>query len=90
MYSISQCEVGRQLKKSRETGNVRDRQRSGRPRKTTTRQDHLLLRLARRNRSLPARGLRNEWQPNLHGRVSRKTVNRRLFAAGFNAYRPRR
>ena len=39
---VSYCAVHEILKKVKETGSVRDRERSGRPRFTTPRQDRLL------------------------------------------------
>ena len=38
------------MKKQKETGTVVDRQRSGRPKATTVRQDHELVRLSLRDR----------------------------------------
>ena len=45
----------------REDGSVKDRPRSGRPRKSSQRQDRSLLRMARRNRMLSSARLRRHW-----------------------------
>ena len=85
-FNINQSQVSRLLQRWRQTGGVDDRQRSGRPRLTSARQDRALLRTARQNRFLSARQLRDIW-----GRhVSRRTTNRRLVAGGLRARRPRR
>jgi len=78
------------MAKHRLTGSVEDRPRSGGPRKTTARQDRHLIRLARQNRFMSARRLRDRWQGVLRQRVSRQLVNQRLVEAGYRARRPRR
>ncbi|XP_060063217.1 uncharacterized protein LOC132543715 [Ylistrum balloti] len=45
--NITHTVISRLIRKHVATGNVQDRQRSGRPRKTTARDDRMLLRLAR-------------------------------------------
>ena len=50
VLNVSQSVVSRLLKKHRETGSVKDRKRSGRPKATTPRQDRLLFRMSRQNR----------------------------------------
>ena len=52
---VSYCAVHEILKKVKETGSVRDRERSGRPRFTTPRQDRLLKHLSLNNRRATSR-----------------------------------
>ena len=89
-HGITRGEVSRLIRKWHETGTVCDRPRSGRPRKSTRREDRLLLRMARQNRFLSANHLRNTWQQHLGVRVSREMVNKRLLAGGYKSRRPRR
>jgi transposase len=77
---ISQSSVSRTLQKHNNTGEVKDLERSGRPRKSTPRQDRLLSRLA----------VRDRWGHHIGRAMSRYTVRRRLRAAGIHSRRPRR
>ena len=58
---IAQRTVSKVLKRNRETGVPTPRARSGRPRKTTEREDRYLLRLCRNGRTKSANTLRAEW-----------------------------
>jgi transposase len=89
-YHITQGAVSKILKRFRETGLVTSRPRSGRPLKTSGRDDRDLLRICRRNRTQTVGVLRREWQQTLGFRVSRSLVNARLLKAGLYARRPRR
>ena len=60
--------------------------RSGKPLKTIPKEDRLLKRLARQWPFSTANTLRGRWIVN--GRISRRTVNRRLNSAMFRARRP--
>ena len=44
-FNVSQRQVQRIRKRCEETGDVFDKPRSGRPRKTTAREDHLVVRI---------------------------------------------
>ncbi|XP_067682689.1 uncharacterized protein [Haliotis asinina] len=68
------------------TGEVKDRSRTGRPRKTDAREDRALFRMARRNPSLNSVQLQDLWRP--FQRPPTSTVRRRLHAAGLRARRP--
>jgi hypothetical protein len=59
---------------------------TGKPLKTTPREDRLLKRLARHQPFSTANTLWSRWIVN--GRISRRTVNRRLNNARFRARRP--
>lgn len=89
-FGISQGTVSKIMKRNRDTGRPTPRQRSGRPRKTTAREDRSLLRLCRNDRMKPASRLRMEWVRHRNVPVTRKLVNNRLFKAGLPARRPLR
>lgn len=74
--------VSRILKKHRETNDVKDRRRSGRPPCTSERENRALLSHPFANSSV----LKREWLPNR--RISDRTVRNRLKAAGYRARRP--
>lgn len=86
--NVSQSVVSRLLKKQRETGNVGDRPRSGRPKLTTPREDRLLLRISRRNRFASSESVRSMFRDSTGVRLSRSAVNKRLIRAGLYARRP--
>ena len=85
-FNVSHSVIVRLLQRLDETGDVKERQRTGRPVKTTPREDRLLKRLARQDPFKTANILRNNWIVN--GRISRRTVNRRLNNARLRARRP--
>mgnify|MGYP003471160912 CR=1 FL=1 len=87
-FGITKSEVSRLVAKYRETGNVKDVPRSGRPKVTTERQDRLIIQHSRRNRFKTARQIRDDLQGEI-GRVSTQTINNRLLAAHLPARRPR-
>ncbi|KAK7464517.1 hypothetical protein BaRGS_00019948, partial [Batillaria attramentaria] len=82
-------EVSRLVAKHRQTGNVQNPSRSGRPRVTTAREDRLIVHHARTNRFKPARHITNDLQHVIR-RVSRQTINNRLLAADLPSRRPRK
>ena len=76
------------LKRFRQTGNVSDRPRSGRPRKTTLQEDRFLTTSSRRNRFLARQKLGRLLRNATGTRVCDRTVRNRLHAARFKACRP--
>ena len=62
---------------------------SGRPRKTSARDDRICYRLGRSNRMKSASVLRQLWQNRINIRLSRATVNRRGLKACRPVQRPR-
>lgn len=72
----------------RNTGDVKPRKSTGRPRITTAREDRVLYIMARQGRRRSAASLRHEWHQRINGRPSRETVNRRLIERGYRARRP--
>lgn len=87
-YGITQGEVSKILKRNAETGRPTSRPRLGRPRKTTIRQDRLLIRLSTAGRTKPASTLRTEWQNDINVPVSVSLVKKRLVSAGYHSRRP--
>ena len=69
-----------------QTGSVKERQRTGKPLKTTPREDRPLKRLARQQPFSTANMLRSRWIVNWH--ISRWIVNRHLNNARFRARIP--
>ena len=94
---VSCREVSRQLKvnvktvyviKKRlaETGSVADRARSGRPKKTSARQDRALVRYSLSDRCLTSPQLRQKVEAELGVTVSSSTIRKRLNSAGLCGY----
>ena len=72
--------------KFEETGKVVDKERSGRPRISTSREDRSLVRMSLANPQQPSTSLTQCWDVN----ASKSTVKRRLKEAGLNARIPRK
>lgn len=83
MVGISRCCVQEIMKKQKETGRVVDRQRSGRPKATTARQDRELVRLSLHDRKATAPDLKCLWAVASGTTVSVQTVRRRLLDKGL-------
>jgi len=71
-----------------ETGRVNDRPRSGRPRKTTSREDRHITTLSRRNRFMSSGKIPRDLMNTTGTRVCLRTVRNRLRAARLKACRP--
>ena len=80
--------IGRLLNRFQQTRNVVDRPRSGRPRKTTPREDRFLTTSSRRNRFLSSRKLGRLLKNATGTRVCNRTVRNRLHATRLKVYRP--
>ena len=76
------------LRLYREMGNVQPSKSTGHPRKTTERQDCLLVRMARMGCANSASTLRREFRQATNVNVSRETINKRLVKSGYRARRP--
>jgi transposase len=76
----------RLMQRVRQTGNVTDRPRAGRPRKTTPREDRLISRRARQRPFSTAGALRGNLA--FGGHISTRTIIRRLHHQGMRAWRP--
>lgn len=77
--------ISRLVRKHRETNDVKDRQRSGRPTVTSQREDRALNRLVRLHPFATSSRLKTEWLPNR--RLSTRTLRNRLKAAGLASRR---
>jgi transposase len=69
-----------------QTGSIKERHRTERSLKMTPREDRLLERFARQQPLSTTNTLRSQWIVN--GRISTRTVNRRLNSARFRLKRP--
>ena len=85
-FNVSHSVIVRLKQRVNETGNAKERQRTWQLLKTTRREDRLIKRLARQQLFSNANTLWGRWIVN--GRISRRTVNRRLNNARFRARRP--
>ena len=85
-FNVSHSVIVRLKQRVNQTGSVKERQRTERSLKMTPREDRLLKRLARQQPFSTTNTLRSRWIVN--GRISRRTVNRRLNSAMFRARRP--
>ena len=75
--------IFRLLKRHREARTVKERDHSGKPHKTSPRDNRALSQSARRRPFSTARRLRDNWA--IHGRVSVRTVSRRLNCTHLKA-----
>ena len=80
--------ISRLLNRFQQTGNVADRPRSGRPRKTTLQEDRFLTTSSRCNRFLISGNLDHLLRNATGTRVCDRTVRNRLHAARLKASRP--
>ncbi|XP_004206647.1 uncharacterized protein LOC101238575 [Hydra vulgaris] len=71
------------IKRFRKTKSYIDRHRSGRPRLTTPNDDRLLIRLAKKNRTMSLHELRREWKLSNGCQASPSLVRRKLIASNM-------
>ena len=81
-FNVSQRQVQRIRKRYEETGDVFDKPRSGRPRKTTAREDHLLAWKSKASPFSTAAELHETWSPEIP--MSTRTVCRILSRNGLH------
>ena len=81
-FNVSQCQVQRIRKRYEETGDVFDKPRSGRPRKTTAREDRLLAWKSKASPFSTAAELHETWSPEVP--VWTRTVCRILSRNGLH------
>lgn len=81
-FNVSQRSVQRIKKRREETGDVFDMPRSGRPHKTTAREERLLVRKSKASPSSTAAELQQAWSPQVP--VSTRTVCRILSRNGLH------
>lgn len=94
-FNVHRITISRLNSRFRDTGHVKDRARSGRPRITTPGQDRYIRNVALRRRFVTARSIQLslEKAENVenHGgnrRVSDQTIRNRLHASGLRAHNP--
>ena len=85
-FRVNHSIIVRLMQRFRQTRNVTDRLRAGRPRKTTPREDRLISRRARQRPFSTAGALRGNLTFGDH--ISTRTVIRRLHHQGMRARRP--
>jgi transposase len=85
-FRINHSIIVRLMQRFRQTGNVTDRPRAGKPHKTTPREDRLISRRARQRPFSTAGALRGNLA--FGGHISTRTVIRRLHHQGMRARRP--
>ena len=83
----SVCEI---IKKHTETGEVRDRKIPGRPRKTTSREDRLIVRKSMTDRFKTAPQIKSELSSSHNLILSTSTTQRRLREAGLYGRKARK
>ena len=83
---INQSQVSRLIAKFRQTNDVTDRPRPGRPRISSAADDRVLVRSAVPDPKAPCSELRQQRQ-HLNVQAGTRTVNRRLNKAGLKARR---
>ena len=85
-FRVNHYIIVRLMQRFRQTGNVTDRPRAGRPRKATPREERLISRRARQRPFSTAGALRGNLA--FGGHISTRTVIRRLHHQGMRARRP--
>ena len=78
------------VKKFKETGTIKERARSGRSKKTTSKEDRIIVRLTKVNRCASCASIRHDFVGSSGKDISRRTINRWLTAAGFKSRKARK
>lgn len=78
------------IQRYNETGSMKDKPRSGRPRKSTPREDRTLVRLSLTDRRKSSSELSRDWQDTNNITVHPSTVRRRLICAGLKGCKARK
>ena len=79
-----QHSVSHTIRRAQETGNTKDRSKSGRPQKTTPQVDRVIHRLSEKDRRLTAEDIQGELATFHDVNVSTRTIRRRLCDVGLN------
>jgi len=82
IFNVSKRSVERIQKRFQETGDVHDKPRTGRPRRTTSREDRLLVRQSRASPFATSTELNERWSP--ENPVSKRTIRRILARNGLH------
>lgn len=86
--NVSHSVISRLRERHQQTGSVKQRPRSGRPKKTTPRQDRQMVVLAKRERVKSAKMINSEFRNATGVRISDQTVRNRLHSHNLRAFRP--
>ena len=85
LFGVCPGTISKLRTKFRATGEVKDRPKSGRPKKTTPQEDRLFTLAALRNRRLTATDLQGRFTQQYQRRLSLQTVRNRLHKASLHA-----
>lgn len=86
--TVSKTCVTNTIKKFQEEGEVVDKQRSGRPRVTSLREDRIIARVAKKNRKAALPVIMREFEDSTNKKVSKMTISRSLGEIGLKSYVP--
>lgn len=87
-FGVCPSTISRLKSRFNATGSVADRQRSGRPRKTSQHEDRYVKITSRRNRFMSAPKLASRLYTTTGTRVTAQTIRNRLNSEGLNGRRP--
>ena len=82
-FNVSISTIQSLAQRQRETGQLADRARSGRPRMSTAREDRALVRMSAVNPRLVVRALRQRWRTTYGAQASASTLGWGLIAVGL-------
>ena len=86
--NVSHSVISRLREPHQQTGSVQQRPRSGRPKKTTPRQDREMVLIAKRERITSAKRINSEFRNVTGILISDQTVRNRLHTSNLRACRP--
>ena len=87
----SRVTIHKLLNRKKAEGSVKDKKRTGRPRKTNKKDDYVLKLASIRNRRASSRQLANEFnESSAQKHISPRTVRRRLLEEGLKACRAKK
>lgn len=87
-FGCHKSTITRMMQRLETTDSLKDRPRSGQPRKTTAQDDRSIRLRVLRNRKVTATRLQRDLRQSRGVTVSSKTIRRRIRAAGLRSYRP--
>uniref|UniRef100_A0A4W6G8Q0 Transposase Tc1-like domain-containing protein n=1 Tax=Lates calcarifer TaxID=8187 RepID=A0A4W6G8Q0_LATCA len=79
--------VGYTLQKYKRTNSLEDKPRSGRPRVSSARNDHILIHMCRENLPMTSQELQQQWSNQIGVQCSTRTVCGRLLDHGLRSYK---
>jgi transposase len=84
--NISASCASRTIKRFKETGDIKDKFRSGRPRKTSIQDDRLIFRLARIDPKASSKKIAQKLNDTLNNHITSRTVSNRLIERKLYSY----